>query len=201
MSKKSKLKRKKYQYTKHEFVQAICEKCGLCKSPITPEFCYEGVYKDNPKKFTKMILEQLLNVRHWLTNAGHTSITTCPDDWIQYLLQTVFCSSDFCGKLPEEGQSCKAIAGCLHTFRRQIKGLDKNLAIFDGTCNNILGNIFVPNNNVINYQDFKNKKKQKQKYKYVVQQPRTPTFFCNENFKKEIGEILDGNNYREQDKD
>jgi hypothetical protein len=102
--------------------------------------------------------------------------------------------------LPEEGQSCKALAGCLHTFRKQIQGLDKNVAIFDDVCNSILGNAGA-SSNVINYQDFKNKKKQKQKYKYAVAiQPRIPTFFCNENFKKEIGEILDGNNYREQDK-
>lgn len=200
MSKKSKLKRKKYQYTKHEFVQAICDKCSLCKPPTNPEFCYEGVYKDNPKEFTKLILEQLLDIRRWLSNAGYPCIIACPDEYIQYVLQTVFCSSNFCGKLPEEGKTCKALAGCLHVFRRQIKGLDKDTAIFDDVCNSILGNVSVPNN-VINYQDFKNKKKQKQKYKYAVTiQPRTPTFFCNENFKKEIGEILDGNNYREQDK-
>ncbi len=200
MSKKSKLKRKKYQYSKHEFIQAVCGKCGLCKSPINPEFCYESVYKDNPKTFTKVVLKQLFDTRHWLLSAGHPSIATCPDENIQYILETVFCASDFCGKLPEEGQECKAITGCLYTFRRQIKGLDKNIDIFDNVCKVITGNT-PANSNVINYQDFKNKKKQKQKYKYVVSQPRTPTFFCNENFKKEIGEILDGDNYREQDKD
>jgi hypothetical protein len=193
MSKKSKLKRKKYQYTEYEFVQAVCNKCGLCKTPIYPEFCYNCVYKDNPKKFTKIILEQLFDVRHWLSNAGYPSIALCPDDSIQHILQTVFCDSDFCGKSPGEDQQCKAVAGCLHSFRKQIKGLDNNLAIFNDACNTILGN------NVIYYQDFKNKKKQKQKYKYVVAAPRTPTFFCNDGFKKEIGEILDGYNDREQD--
>jgi hypothetical protein len=191
MSKKSKLKRKKYQYTKHEFIQAVCSKCGLCKPPITSEFCYDGVYKDEPKKFTKVILEQLFDIRHWLSNAGYPDIALCPDESIQFILQTIFCGSDFCGKSPEEGQQCKAIAGCLHAFRKQIKGLNNNMAIFKDACDNILGN----SNNVIDFRDFKHKKKQKQKYNYVVAVvERKPTFFCNDGFRKEIGEILDGNN-------
>lgn len=201
MSKKSKLKRRKYQYTKEEFVQIICSKCGLCKPPIAPEFCYTCVYNDNPKKFTKLILEQLLDVRHWLSNAGYPSIAVCPDDSVQHILQTIFCSSDFCGKSPGDGQQCKAIAGCLHAFRKQVKGLNSNLAVFDDACKNILGSM-MPSNNVIDYQRFSTKKKQKQKYKYVVAVvPRTPTFFCNDRFRKEIREILDGNNTGEQDKD
>ncbi len=201
MSKKSKLKRKKYEYTRDEFIQIVCSKCGLCKTPIAPGFCYDCVYKDNPKKFTKLILEQLFDVRHWLSNAGYPSIALCPDDSIQHILQTIFCSSDFCGKSPGEELQCKAIAGCLHSFRKQIKGLNSNLAIFDDSCKNILGSM-MPSNNIIDYQRFNTKKKQKPKYKYVVAAvPRIPTFFCNESFKKEIGEILDGNNDREQDKD
>ena len=198
MSKKSKLKRKKYEYTRDEFIQIVCSKCGLCKSPIVPEFCYNCVYKDNPKKFTKIILEQLFDVRHWLSNAGYPSIALCPDESIQFILQTIFCSSDFCGKSPGEEQQCKAIAGCLHSFRKQIKGLDNNLAIFNDACDNILKGI-QPAKNVIDYQSFRSKKKAKQIYKHIATIPRTPTFFCNESFKKEIGEILDGYNDREQD--
>jgi hypothetical protein len=192
MSKKSKLKRKKYQYTKYEFIQAVCSKCGLCKSPIEPGFCFDCVYKDNPKKFTKVILEQLFDVRHWLSNVGYSSISTCPDESVQYILQNIFCDSDFCGKSPGEGEQCKAIAGCLHAFRKQIKGLNNDLAVFDDVCKTIL-NSADKDGNVLSYQNFKSKKKQK--YKYVVNViPRTATFFCNETFRKEIGEILDGNN-------
>ena len=200
MSKKSKLKRKKYQYTKQEFIQAVCSKCGLCKQPVTAEFCYDGIYKDEPKKFSKVILVQLSDLAHWVSNAGYPSAGACSDETIQHALQSIFCDSDFCGKLPGEGQQCKALAGCLHAFRKQIKGTDKNLSMFNSVCNNILNGITL-NDKVIDYQKFKTKKKQKQKYKHVVTVvPRKPTFFCNDGFRKEIGEILDGDNDREQDK-
>lgn len=190
MSKKSKLKRKKYDYTRDEFISIVCNKCGLCKLPIIPEFCYNCVYKDNPKKFTKLIQEQLFDVRHWLSNAGYVNIDMCPDEHIQHVLQTIFCESNFCGKFTGEGNQCKAIVGCLHALRRQIKGTD-NLIKFNEVCNSILNNTYP--NNILDYHNFKDRKKQKISHKIV----RVPTFFCNEKFKKEIGEILDGNNYRE----
>jgi len=192
MSKKSKLKRKKYEYTRDEFIQIICSKCGLCSSPVIPEFCYNCVYKDDPKKFTKVILEQLFDVKHWLLSAGYPSTKLCPDEPIQHILQTIFCDSNFCGKFPGEEGQCKATAGCLHSFRRQMKGIDSNLDIFNKMCNSILNDTV--HSNVISYQNFKNTKKQKQKYNHITIVPRAPTFFCNEGFKKEIGEILDGNN-------
>jgi hypothetical protein len=195
MSKKSKLKRKKYE-TRDEFIHAVCSRCGLCKLPVIPEFCYNCAYKDDPKKFTKIIQEQLFDVKHWLSNAGYPSIAICPDEPIQYILQTIFCESNFCGKFSGEDKQCKAIVGCLHALRRQIKGVD-NLVMFNEVCNSVLNG--TSPSKVIDYQEFKNRKKQKHKNIPVIV-PRMPTFFCNEGFKKEIGEILDGSNYREQDK-
>jgi hypothetical protein len=173
-----KFNRDKYQYTKNEFIKVICNKCGLCKSTVNPEFCYESVYKDNPKKTIKVILEQLIEMRNWLINSGYT-INTCPDEHIRYILQTIFCASDFCGQLPKDDHQCKNIDGCLYAFRHQIKNTNaNNLIIFNNKCNKIL--------------DFnKFKTKQKKKIKKIV---HLPTFFCNSSFKKEIGEILDGDN-------
>lgn len=172
MSKHKKLSKNenKYQYTKNEFIRVVCNKCGLCK-PTNPEFCYESVYKDNPKKTIKVVLDQLIVVKSWLLNSGYT-INTCPDEYVKYTLQNAFCSSNFCGQLPKDDHQCKSIDGCLYSFKRQINN--------NNNCNN-----------VIDFNSFKTKHKQKKKLKRIIY---LPTFFCNEGFRNEIKEILDGNN-------
>ena len=68
MSKKNRLKKKrKYSYTKGEFVDNICSMCGICEPGTDPKFCYGDVYLEDPKYFVKKTVKNLAEMRRWLT--------------------------------------------------------------------------------------------------------------------------------------
>lgn len=179
MGKKSKLKRLKYQYTRTEFVSAVCAKCRLCKSTSNPEYCYDYVYQDNPKKFMKVILKQLLYFSEWVSDySKFKHIIACPDSQIQRIFQESFCDSNYCGQLPEIIRPCEHLAGCLHVFRRQIRGINTNNLVVLSDYRKLPSKF--PNGN-------------KHDNEIIVVRNPTPTFFCNQGFEKEVKDILNGN--------
>lgn len=198
MSKKSQLKRKKYQYTKTEFILVVCNKCGLCESKINPVFCYDGIYLDEPKKFIKTILPKLIETKKWFDGIGYNNINICPDDDIQHILITSFCKSNYCGNWMGDDDKCDYLAGCLSTIRKQFSYSSKN------------------NDNIISYQALKSKykvklgnksiacgyssKKNKIKKEKEPERHPTPSFFCSEGFENRIKSIIYGNDNRKQDK-
>ena len=132
MSKKSRLKRRKYKYTEDEFMLGACSFCRLCKSNTAPTFCYTGVYRDDPRRFMRKILPELMAWRNYLNVSGIRDITTCPEDEIQYMFETAFCDDQYCRSSNDTpGSSCVNILGCLHAFRDQFNGAGNKVIRLD----------------------------------------------------------------------
>jgi hypothetical protein len=193
-SKKGALRRKKYQYTRNEFIIAVCNKCRLCHDTKDPVLCYDYVYKDYPKRFMKAVLQHLIEANKWITNTGYKNIALCPDEDIKYIFKTVFCNSKCCEYFDVGNQPCKSMAGCVFTFRKQFKYLDKSFKDLDKASNVLDYSELKKKYDKVNYNIVRNRNK-----KYVKPEPY-PTFFCNKRFEKEIEKILYGDDNREQDK-
>jgi hypothetical protein len=181
---KNLFKKLKYQYTRTEFISAVCRKCELCRSISNPEYCYDTVYVNDPKKFMKVILKQLI---HFSENSF--DYLKCdqnvihPDEWFKEIFQTSFCNSNHCSQLPQNGNQCEHFAGCLYAFKKQVRGTAVDTLTNMWTCPKIPH--YVPSN--------------MHKYSHIFKQATvvrnpTPTFFCNQEFGEEIRSILDGNN-------
>jgi hypothetical protein len=174
MGKKSK-KRKKNKYNKTEFREIICNQCGLCPNGTQPDFCFDELYKINPKKFTKRTFKSLTEAKRWLVVLGHKDLTSCHENDFKDFFQMSFCEAGLCDDSPRKGEDCRNIIGCLMQFRRQLLSLEDN------------------EQPPVRHHGRKKNKHQKNKYRkkrYVVQP--YPTFFCNEEAKGEVREIIDG---------
>lgn len=167
--------KRKYKYSKPEFIGVICTRCGLCPEGTNPSFCYDEVYTDNPKRFIKSSFKNLIEIKRWLINAGHQLAKNCRDDDIEYLFQTSFCDSNYCNMMPELGEKCVYFSNCLLAFKAQLKNKTPKI---------------VP---IKHNKRGKTKKKQKTRY---IPQPY-PTFFCNKNMEQEVRTIVDGNNNKQ----
>jgi len=177
---KSKSHRKRYKYTKAEFINICCEKCGLCPLGTSPDLCYSELYLMQPKKFIKVVFKNLLRIRKLSDKNGYIRLYTENNDieYLEYLFRNAFCSANLCGKYNINKQ-CENIIGCITAFRRQVKGYNSP-EHFD---------IYKPGSSKIPKQ----KKKKKRKEQRYVAKPY-PTFFTNGNaaFLKEINEIIYG---------
>lgn len=185
MSKKKKLRRRRFNLTAGEFVQYACQRCGLCdhKSDVSTTFCYDGFYTDEPKEFLHDCLPALQEVKHLLLIGNPKRPTLSDDDEFEYALEFAFCSSKLCSNF--DGQNCKYKAGCLVALRYQMLGT---------TEPSKAGNR--KHHGRKNKFGRKNKAGKKKKATYI---PPTPKFFCNGGFRKEIDDILNGNNLEQQD--
>jgi hypothetical protein len=178
MSKKSRLKRKKFQFTKSEFMMAVCSNCKLCKPNTDPIFCYDNIYVENPKRFHKQIYPQLLETRHWMNGVGYGTLSDCPDADLENIIDVVFCDEIYCKNSDGKG-GCIYIIGCVNGFRNQIKTRPANIKIVD------------------NNRPTK-KKKSRWKKPAKVYVPPKPAFFCNDGFREEINSIINGSNSGQQ---
>ena len=162
--------KKKYKYTKHEFMSICCSKCRICHDGFSPDLCYSDLYVIQPKKFIKIIFKNLLKTKYLIM--GYNSYIhgcvqrTSYDDNLKIFFIKVFCSANLCGKYNSLKQ-CTNINRCLSDFKCQINGhstTDK-VSVFD-------------------------KPTKKKKQRYIVQ--AYPTFFTNksESFSEEIKKIL-----------
>ena len=185
MGRKSKKKRQKLKYTKEEFQNIICEQCKLCAPGTDPVYCYEGVYKKNPKLFTKTIFRNLIEIKRWLINVGRANPALCSDEDLKYIFTMSFCGSNFCGEKTVRGQTCDRLLECVSSFKKQLSA---------------------PGSNVYPLADYrgrskkKNRKNKKAKKNRYVPQPY-PTFFCNERMEPEVRRVVDAYYAKQQDKD
>lgn len=176
-----KKRRNKHIYTKHEFISICCSKCGLCDKGATPDLCYSIFYIEHPKKFIKKIFRNLLKAKQLANEEIYSQLDGIGHNInLEPLFKKVFCTTNLCGKYSPDKQ-CDNIYNCVNAFRRQINGYP-----------------------IVNPHDIFNKIKSKRQRRYIVQP--YPAFFTNENedFLKEIKEILscqdnNGNNNKEQD--
>lgn len=178
-SRKKKLRRRKLKYNKSEFIGIFCSKCMLCPRGSEPSFCFEQVYKKNPKLFVQVIFNHLLELTGWVFDS-HQDFLKDVDDINTYIFKHAFCSSGICGKKYPNG--CEMQLGCLAAFKAQVSGEEK---VKITTAVGVTG---------------KKKKKLKRKHKQRYVAKPYPTFFCNEPFKSEIEGLLNEDNDKQQDK-
>lgn len=149
MSKRSKkrAKQRRKQYNKKEFMSIFCSNCGLCNNSL---FCYNKIYKKDPKTFLEHCFKQLTKISWWPSNTDYNSVGTTTEI---LKFQQIFCSANVCKnvcKITLKQETC-----CPHIF--------KCIAEFRSTDNNTLIN----------------KKKKRKKNKKYICEPYV-TFFNND---------------------
>ena len=188
MSKKKKNKRK-YRFSREEFIDVICSRCEICTNP-NAEFCFDGAYNIDPRKFNDEVIERLENAKTFFTYAGYRNISTdCSDEDIENFLIETFCETNACGMSiinRIQGTGCINTAMCLHTLRKQLRGHNISQSASAGRR--------------LSKKERKELKKQSHTQKRVVkyEKPKmkdpTPTFFCRAGFEEEVKRILNEDN-------
>lgn len=152
-----------------------CSKCMLCKVGTDPTFCYEQIYKKEPKLFIKTIFRRLLEMNKWLLNQSQGGKKEYEEE-LEYIFKNSFCKDGFCND-GVYGQ-CKKTANCLLAFKSQLTSGPRI-------------NVRVRNTNY----EAKPKKSKKEKRKDRFVAKPYPTFFCNEPFKTEVEGLLINEDY------
>lgn len=176
MARKGKNKRKQKKYSKKQFVEIICSSCNICANVGKPIFCYNSIYKLNPKRFTQ-VLKNLLNLRH------HFKELDLPVSDIGIDLFTkAFCHTGICDN--QFSAFCPLLPDCHEMFIAQIGD--------ESRPTSIKHKVTKPK------QKYKSKRKRS---RYVCN--AYPTFFSSndEKFKATIERILNGDNIIKQDND
>lgn len=168
---KIKVKRK---YGRREFIDIICQTCGLCGNDPDPFYCFDTVYSKHRKKFIKKILPQLISMRKEAEKTSWPFKTRYVEE-IRKLHEEIFCGAEFCGP-------CKNKMPCQSTFVAQIKGENP---VFKVSLKKKIG--------IGNNKEKNKSKSNKGKKKRWIAEPY-PTFFCNPEFEKEIERTLSDNN-------
>jgi len=158
MSKHRKKRNKKMD--KHKFKLAICTSCDICAYGFKPKFCFNKVYKKNPKKFMAHVPKMLIEHNELIQAIAHSNPTA--NAMAGAMFQKVFCEAEACHGCEREAYQ---IAKCLNTFKIQASG---------GT-----------NSLIVSKRNKKNKKR-KPKIPAVV----TIISSNNEKFLKEVDRIL-----------
>lgn len=162
-------------YSENQFKGIICEQCGICPDNAGPEFCYNDVYKHNPKKFMEILFPRLLKMReNYAKEEEHISHMD-KDEFKQSI-----CRSRVCFDEIADCDECCDSSDCYDTFMDQTCGI----IVFGGKVKKT-------------HKEKKNKKK-----KAYVPVPYA-TFFSSsrQGFQEEIQRILYGNNIKKQNKD
>ncbi|RLF88022.1 hypothetical protein DRN34_00365 [Thermococci archaeon] len=177
-------KKNKHKFSKVEFREIVCAKCKLCETDearMHNFFCYNQIYKLNPKRFIKITFPKILEVTTWIENSANPA-SQRSDDNLMYLMRHIFCESGVCGReftSWDELNRCEYEEDCFLSFRNQLNGELKTSPKLIAEQN-------------------RRRKRSKKKKRRVVVQPY-PTFICNPEFIDEIREILgDGNTTIEQ---
>jgi hypothetical protein len=191
---RKKSKRIKKNYNKKEFTEVFCQTCLVCSHP-SPGFCYNSLYKHEPKRFINEVFNNLIDLHAAYQAMGRSMRSMSVEQF-----QNVFCRTGICfdGDVSASA-SCDNIKDCYQEFARQL-GLDGTAIIREADASNLIS---FKNNEInkrfISYN--KKKKKTKGKMRYVC----TPyaSFFSRDNadFQAEIRKILYGDNDSQQDKD
>lgn len=185
MGRKSRLKRRKYDLTKSEFITYVCTQCRLCAPNTDPKFCYDGCYNDDPKVFIKKVLKNLKEIKSALNSVAMKDFEMQNDDEFEFILEEAICASNICGNGDLGSSGCGYKLGCLHALRDQM--LSRGGRVIS------IG----PHRGRKNKKGKKNNRVKLKKQKYV---PPTPKFFCNEGFRPEVDRIVNGTNAEQQDK-
>lgn len=162
MGKNAKSKKRRYKYSKQEFLTLCCDKCTLCVSGVEPSFCYGKMYIKDPKMFVSKVFKELLGFKKLMYNESYI-VDYEPNSMIKLMFQETFCDSRICREY-KGSIDCPETEQCLFEFTKQLKGIGATITI--------------------NNKHSKTKKSKRQVYEPY------PTFFCNSKFEQTIKEIL-----------
>lgn len=111
--KRKKKNRKNQKYTKHQFSEIYCPNCEICfHKPTNPIFCYNELYKEDPKRFFRDCLTGLIDLKLELEKTG--------EDISIEKFREVFCHN-FCER-DVDWPDCGVLTDCLRLFKGQING-------------------------------------------------------------------------------
>jgi hypothetical protein len=174
MSKKKHKRKAAKIYSEKQFIEIVCRQCGICPQFTEPKFCYDGVYKHNPKEFMERMFSRLITLRQTFSKqARHISGMTDVE------FKTTICRSKTCFPTIEDCDECNRTSDCYDILMNQSCGL------------------YVATGKVE-----KKTKKEKKKGKSYVPIPYASFFSSSsEDFKKEIQRILYGDKNKKQNTD
>lgn len=178
MSKKSK---KKQQYSRYEFMDICCEKCMLCSANTSPIFCYDLVYKQNPKRFISHVFKNLMDITSRIANGEEYCSTDLKDEAAK-IFDKAFHDVYFSDK--EKSRDLFIEQVCANRGKNYYDSYSVENEHTSGICNNLKKN------------KKQKRKENKKKSKFVVE--AYPTFFCNPGFLEEINILLNANNDKQQ---
>lgn len=193
---KKKDKRIKRNYNKKEFTEVFCQTCLVCDHP-SPTFCYNSLYKHDPKPFINKVFNNLIDIHAAYQAMGRSMKSMSVEQF-----QNVFCRTGICYVDCDvyASASCDLTNGCYKEFMQQL-GIDNSAIMHESDASDLIK--FENNKTSKRYISYSKKKKRKGKgNKRYVCTPYATFFSRNDtDFQAEIRKILYGNNDIQQDKD
>lgn len=164
--------------TKWDFTGMCCSKCMLCREGTEPEFCYQHVYKQNPKRFIEAIFPRLLNAGDKIMDGDFDGDADSAEE-MNKLFDFVFSIVHFQNRNAARIDFANQITAPTISPSSKKK-TDKQLSREQRTANR------------------RAKKGKKKAKRYIVE--AYPTFFCSSGMREEIRNIIDADNDQQQDK-
>ena len=191
--KKQKKNRKvRKNYNKKEFSEVFCQTCLICQDH-KPDFCYNSLYKYEPKSFINKVFNNLIDLHAAYQAMGRSMRSMSIEQFQNMVCRTGIC---YDGDVFASA-SCDMTQDCYKEFMKQL-GIAHAGTIHEMDAANLIS--FKNNKTSKRYISY-NKKKKKRNKRYVC----TPyaTFFSSDNadFQAKIRRILYGDNDKQQDTD
>jgi hypothetical protein len=137
MSKKKHKQKPPKVYSKKQFSNFICGQCQICPYYTEPEFCFEEVYKHNPKGFMEKVYPHLLDIkRTYRDSAKHVSMMTKEE------FKKKICGACACFDNRKDCEDCCDSSDCFDTFMDSTTGL--HIAVTTKEKKNKKKNKYVP---------------------------------------------------------
>ncbi len=175
MARKGKNKRKQRKYSKRQFVEIVCSNCNMCANKGDPIFCYNSIYKINPKRFGT-VLGNLMRISKHYKDSDLSASDIGIEQFSDTFCHTGVCSNSF-------SAFCPLLPDCHEIFSAQVEDKEKSIPLKHKVTK------------------FIQKSKGRKRARYVCH--AYPTFFSsnNDKFKATIERILHGDNIIKQDND
>lgn len=102
--------------SRKKFRKRFCRKCGMCGPAATMRFCYNNIYKSDPKVFTEVIFPLIEKNKNRLKTMSEQLLIADFQDL--QLFRTIFCLHDICTGC--KGVDMLDVKSCHAAFCTQI---------------------------------------------------------------------------------
>jgi len=193
--KKKKNKKIKKNYNQKEFCEVFCQTCLICQTDVKPGFCYNGLYRHEPKSFINKVFNNLIDIHAIYQSMGSSMKAMSVEQF-----QNVVCRTGVCFNGDGYASAgCDQRNTCYKDFMKQ-QGIPNPGLIIESNVADLIE--FKNNKTRKGYISYNKKKKRKKGNRRYVCTPYA-TFFSRDNadFQSEIRRILYGDNDKQQDTD